>query len=372
MSKTKLFAMYLPQYHEIKENSMFWGAGFTDWVSVKKNTPLFVGHKQPRVPLNENYYDLSKSENIKWQCELAQKYGIDGFAIYHYWFSDSENLLTRPVEILLENEDFDINYFLAWDNTSWVRTWSKLQGNDWFPKGDGNNQNSKKQQILVKYELGEEQQWKNHYEYLLPFFRDRRYEKKENRPVFMILNPSAGVIKMEEYWNNLAIQSGFAGVYIIYRWDPVHVRTKYRIKNKPMYIYEPSTSGWGGLGKRIKNRIDRKMGVNKLKKYSYDSVWRKLLRCAKKNCEKQIYYCGFVGYDDTPRRGANGRVILGESPEKFKGYLAKLLRLSQCCGKEYLFLTAWNEWGEGAYLEPDEDTGYEYLEAVKEAKKSIE
>lgn len=102
-SKTKIIAMYLPQYHCIPENDEFWGKGFTDWVTVKKAEPLFVGHDQPRVPLGNNYYDLSLKDNIVWQAKLAKQYGIDGFGIYHYWFNNDKNILTKPAEIILEN-----------------------------------------------------------------------------------------------------------------------------------------------------------------------------------------------------------------------------------------------------------------------------
>lgn len=373
MIKTKIFAMYLPQYHEIKENSLFWGEGFTDWVSVKNSKPLFEGHKQPRVPLNENYYDLSRMENIKWQCDLAKKYGIDGFAIYHYWFNEKDNLLTRPSEIILENTDINIKYFFAWDNTSWVRTWSRIRGNDWFPSGDkiiGKEKNGK--EVLVQYSLGDKIHWKKHYDYLSHFFRDDRYEKRENKPVFMILNPDDGILEMEEYWNQLAVQDGFGGIHVIYRWDPIHLKSKAMIANKPKYIYEPSISGWGDLGHRIRERLLREFGKDKLKKYNYDGIWEKIIKYAEKNAQKTMSYCAFVDYDDTPRRGAKGRIVLGGTPEKFQSYFAQLLKLSLEQKKEYLFITAWNEWGEGAYLEPDVERKYEYLKAIREAKRLIE
>ena len=140
----KVLAMYLPQYHEVEENSRFWGKGFTDWVSVKKATPLYEGHYQPEVPLNNNYYDLSRKESIKWQIDLAKKYGVYGFGIYHYWFSDEKQLLTKPAELILENKDLDIPFFFAWDNASWRRTWSKFRGNAWAPMEDAANKEEKK------------------------------------------------------------------------------------------------------------------------------------------------------------------------------------------------------------------------------------
>lgn len=110
--KTKIIAMYLPQYHETEDNNRWWGQGFTDWTSVKTSEPLFEGHRQPRVPQNANYYDLSEVENIKWQAKLAKKYGVYGFGIYHYWFSTEKQTLTKPAELLLEHKEIDMPFFL--------------------------------------------------------------------------------------------------------------------------------------------------------------------------------------------------------------------------------------------------------------------
>ena len=92
--KTKIFAAYLPQFHQTKENDMFWGEGFTDWVNVKNAKPQYQGHIQPKVPQNKNYYDLTNVDVIRWQAELAAKYGVNGFNIYHYWFKDSRNIIS--------------------------------------------------------------------------------------------------------------------------------------------------------------------------------------------------------------------------------------------------------------------------------------
>ena len=71
----KLVALYFPQLHEIPENNEWWGEGFTDWVNVRKASPQFKDHFQPRVPLDERYYDQSQIETLKWQIALAKKYG---------------------------------------------------------------------------------------------------------------------------------------------------------------------------------------------------------------------------------------------------------------------------------------------------------
>ena len=364
--KTKLFAMYLPQFHEIPENSMFWGKGFTDWVSVKKSTPLFKNHIQPKVPYNDNYYDLSNYEDIKWQVSIAKKYGIDGFGIYHYWFNNDKNLLTKPAEIILESSDLDINYFFAWDNASWKRTWSKFEGNDWAPLQDNQQSNSTNNTLLVEYILGNEKDWENHFNYLLKFFKDDRYEKKDNCRIFVIYNYSEEIRKMADYWDTLAKQNGFNGMSIIYRFE----KDRNIPSSERCYYYEPLFSGWTGFMHKVYNKLRKVFKLKKIFKYSYDKIWKKILKNAKRNKNDNIFGC-FVNYDDSPRRGYKGRCVIKGTPEKFHNYLKSLCEISEEKNKDYIFITAWNEWGEGAYLEPDTINNYSYLESIKKIKEEI-
>lgn len=365
--KPKIIAMYLPQYHQIPENDEFWGEGFTDWVTVKNAKPLFEGHQQPRVPLNENYYDLSKKENIEWQCKLAQEYGIYGFGIYHYWFNNDKNLLTKPAEIILENEDIETHFFFAWDNMSWKRSWSNVRmANDWAPLLD--EKEEKGPAILIPYILGSKEDWRNHYNYLLPYFKDKRYIKKENRPVFMILHHSKDVKKMCEYWEELAREDGFDGLFFIFCF-----RNRFQYTGLPhgeyVFKYEPSFSGW--VSESLIDKVFRKV-CNKFHDYGgleivcdYDKTWKRLLKNAKKMSHSQIYHGAFVSFDDTPRRGRRARLFVNSSPEKFESYLSQLVELTTQQEKEFIFVIAWNEWGEGAVLEPDNYYGVRYLQAIR-------
>lgn len=362
---TKIIAMYLPQYHEIPENDEFWGKGFTDWVGVRNAKPLYEGHRQPKVPLNEHYYDLSEPETIRWQANLAREYGLYGFAIYHYWFSSEKQLLTKPAEIIQQDKTIDIPFLFAWDNISWRRTWSKMKGNAWSPLQDA-DKNRKGPEILVEYKLGDEIEWKKHFDYLFPYFRDERYIKHHNKPVFVMFHYDEGVFRMEQYWDTLAKEVGFDGIEIIYRNDSIH-----RIdKGHAAFNYEPIASSWGSMRSRMWNKaageICSILGIKrKLQIYSYKKVWKAILRNAEDSGNR--YLGAFVSYDDTPRRGKQGKVIEGEKPEVFEENINKLLIISNAQQKEYIFLTAWNEWGEGAYLEPDKENGYAYLEALKRA-----
>lgn len=371
MLKTKIFAAYLPQYHEIPENNEFWGEGFTDWIGVLHATPQFENHKQPRVPLNQNYYDLSKPEVIRWQSELARKYCV-GFNIYHYWFKNGHKVLEKPAELLLENKDIDITYFFSWDNSSWIRSWSNIRGNAWAPAFDS----SRQQGILLELDYGNESDWKQHFEYLLPFFQDDRYFKICGKPVFALMATSnyEVLIRMRIFWDKLAREHGFSGIFII-------TGTRIAFNRNVLdaqFVYQPRIASWGRR-ETIERLLQKYLKINlppqdRYVKYCYDysEVWKRIIKHAEKNIKNtDLYFGSFVRYDDTPRRGKNFCIIINETPELFKQYFGQLYKL--CCehDKEFLFLTAWNEWGEGAYLEPDEENGYAYLEAVKRVVDSF-
>jgi hypothetical protein len=364
----KILAMYLPQYHRIPENDQFWGEGFTDWVTVKKAVSLFDGHVQPFEPLDDNYYDLSEKKNIEWQINLAKKYGIFGFGIYHYWFSNEKVLLTKPAEIILANKDLDIPFFFAWDNANWRRSWSRFRGNAWAPLEDKKPQpGGEESSLLIKYELGEKPDWKRHFDFLLPYFLDERYIKVDGKPLFEIFNFSDKIYEMAAYWDELARQNGFAGMHIVYKKSQL-----YKLPDGVCnFCYEPQYTGWGAAYKQYIFKGLSILGLAKFGpyKYSYDRVWKGILKNAKNRSGSQDWHGAFVAYDDTPRRGKEGRIVDGSSPEKFEKYLSQLIKICRDQAKEYILLTAWNEWGEGATLEPSKAYGYQYIEAVQRALK---
>ena len=361
--KTKIFAAYLPQYHEVAENNMFWGKGFSDWVGVKNAKPQFYGHKQPKVPLNEYYYDLSDVEVIRWQANLAQKYRIDGFCMYHYWFDHGKTVLETPSKLLLMNKDIDIMYFFSWDNGSWIRSWSNISGNAWAPQFD--KKERKSEEILLKHDYGNENDWENHFNYLLPFFRDHRYYKIDGKPVFILFhvdNPTI-IKKMQDKWNELAIENGFPGVFMLSSVGPFRNKKclDAQFKYEPIGVWEKKRA--------IRRRIGKLLNIEGFSEFlnivSYKKAWNIVLRQSKKMLKQHIIMSGFVGYDDTPRRGNKASIVKGQSPVLFEQFFNEFYKLNNKYCMPFLLITAWNEWGEGAYLEPDDEEGFSYLEAVR-------
>lgn len=352
--------MYLPQFHEVKENNEWWGEGFTEWTAVQNAEPLYEGHIQPRIPLNHNYYNLLDKRTMMWQADLIWKYGIYGFCFYHYWFKDGRKILEKPAENLLKWTDIHMPFCFSWANESWARTWSNLgDKNVWTDKFEDFSQKAaNKTGILLEQKYGTEESWKEHFEYLLPFFKDKRYIKIDNKPVFLFYKPDSipCLSRMVKYWEKLSVEHGLAGIYSIgmnTSEEKVFAACLYHEPQKTIgqYFSRQNYSVNTGKGKSTIEYID---------------LWQKIIARTIES-DRKIYLGGFSGYDDTPRRGTGGCFVDGSSPHNFYVFLKKLLLKSEKLGNEFVFLNAWNEWGEGMYLEPDEKDGYSYLEAVRTA-----
>lgn len=349
----KTIAMYLPQFHRTKENDKWWGDGYTDWTAVRKCKSLFSEHDQPKVPLNNNYYDLLDKSTMKWQAELMHRYGIDALCMYHYYFENGQKALEKPAENLLEWKDIDIPFCFCWDTGNWARTWSNVGGNAWNPILENTVVGKEDNGILIKQNIGWQDDWKKHYEYLKNFFRDDRYLKIYNKPVFCLYTHHFWQFRaMVDYWNDIAKEDGFDGVYII----SFDINAPYW--GADAIVAHAPHSFWK------KKEITP---VNGVKHADFDTIWQSIV-CQPCNCEIETYYEGFMGYDDTPRRGNyDGMVVDNSTTDKFKNYMQKLFERSYSENKSFVFFNAWNEWGEGMYLEPDEKNKYQYLEAFKEA-----
>lgn len=342
----KILAFYLPQFHEIPENNDMWGNGFTEWVNVKKAKPFYNWQRQPRIPLNKNYYDLSDITVMNWQAQLAFDYGIDGFCIYHYWFQ-GRLVLEKPVRNLLEHPEIPMNYCLSWANEPWTKTWHGAGG---------------AREIMIPQTYGRESEWEAHYQYFLPYFKDKRYIKENGSPVLLVyrLRNIPEFNQMIKYWNIRARSDGFNGIYLI----SMNVTREHVYMSKWVNAsvdFEPNRTKYELLSG----------GENGEEHNPYVMDYQKLCESMLANVhEKGHFRTVFADYDDTPRRGGRGFCVKNASPELFKEYLEKTLRKSEKENNCYIFINAWNEWGEGNYLEPDQDCGYGYLEAVKACRKN--
>ena len=381
----KVIAFYLPQFHTIPENDEWWGKGFTEWINVKKATPLFDGHHQPKIPLNDNYYNLLDDDVKMWQADLAKKYGIYGFCYYHYWYN-GKMLLEKPMEQMLANKRIDIPFCIWWCNHAWTKAWV---GDD--------------KKVLISQKYGDKSEWIEHYNYLRKFFLDKRYILNNNKPILGIYNPVPiiNISDMKDCWNTLAKKDGFDGIDLmcsiksystvktypnIYdyfdhfvEWgfslaaekDHISSRSKIKsllvqLKNVINFKYEKTTGHSLTAIDWVKEFRARLNNNKTIKKYDYDKIWNYMISI--KPYSKKSIPAAFVNWDNTARYGINGSVMVNDSPVKFEKYLSKQIdNAKKNYNCDMIFLAAWNEWSEWSVLEPDQENGYAYLEAVKNA-----
>lgn len=350
----KKFAFFLPQFHEIPENDEWWGKGFTEWTNVKKARPLFVGHQQPKQPLNNNYYNLLDKKTVEWQTKLMKQYGLDGFIYYHYYFM-GKKLLEKPAENLLKWKDIPQRFFFCWANHSWNRSWEG------------------KTTVLLKQTYGEKEDWEKHFQYLLPFFKDNRYEKKNNRPLLMLFDPNfKEKDKLFQYLDKRCKEEGFNGLCLIETFNGNESLDKFKNNESKIteftFYREPTVSQFGYIRENIFRRIwhhyNKKLREKGFLHKPYIIKGNKLMSLKLKHepLGEKVANGLWFEWDNTPRHKQRGYVITPYNHSYFVQYM-NLIK-----NQEYLFINAWNEWAEGMIMEPTKENGYKYLKWLKDFK----
>lgn len=349
----KVISFYLPQFHPIPENDAWWGNGFTEWRNVRPAKQQFEGHYQPHVPDEFlGYYDLRDTSVMRKQIELATQYGIEGFCFYTYWFS-GHRLLETPVDNYLADHTLDLPFCLCWANENWSRRW------------DGHDN-----EILIAQDYSAEDDLafiQNTSKYL----KDNRYIRIHGRPLLLVYRPNLfpNIKETTSRWRNWCRTNGIGEIYLAYPQsfsdqDPAEYGMDAAIEFPP--------SGWYT---RQEFATDIKPLVDQFDAMVYD--WRFML--AHSDTYRKPDYKLFRGatpsWDNTARRKSKGTVFHHSSPKLFTHWLTNAFSdtLSRIDNQEeqIVFINAWNEWAEGAHLEPDQRYGYAWLQAVRDAHAAV-
>ncbi|MHA8074891.1 glycosyltransferase WbsX family protein [Aquirufa sp. HETE-40SA] len=372
--KVKKYAFYLPQFHNDPFNNKWWGDGFTEWDNVKSAKKLFVNHRQPRIPFH-GYYDLmDDGETFRKQFKLAKENGIDGFIIYNYWYL-GKSPLSQPLNFLLENDNLDFSYSLCWANHPWTRSWTNRMGAFDILISQEYESSLKEQEI--------------YFEYLAKHFTDKRYIKIGNKVLYHIYLP-LNIPNLVKFINNLRnyffenhsieihisaiVTNGNLDSNLYYLFDslslsqPVNAM-KDTIK-KGLNKFSISTIIHNLVPiviKKILYTIYDKF-FNKCKFYDCSKLWQIVLsqyELAKEISQIPVIPYGFVDFDNTPRYKNRAKVIIGYSIEIMVDGMNNLILSSHDFdGEKLLLINAWNEWGEGMYLEEDIEFKNEKLIAI--------
>ncbi len=365
MKRVRHLAFYLPQYHPIPENDAWWGQGFTDWHSVTRARPRFRGHDQPHLPADLGFYDLRLGEVREAQAELARTYGIDGFVYYHYWFS-AHRPLGRPFEEVLASGQPDFPFCLCWANESWTRTWGPTYGSS--PKtatGD----------VLLeqRYSLQDDVA---HLRWLATAFTDPRYIRIGGRPMLLVFRASVlpEPRRTTDTWREEAHRLGLGELYLCRveastadREDPRPLGFDAAVAFQPDRLRRgrqlnanPTQAAWWSL--RLTGSPARRDYL-----FDYSTVVEQAL--TRPGAPYTRHPCVMPAWDNSPRRPRGATIVTGATPARYAHWVRTTsLRLRPGSSDDaLLFINAWNEWSEGAHLEPDQRWGRGYLEAHREA-----
>lgn len=357
--RVRLLAFYLPQYHPIPENDAWWGRGFTEWTNVAQARALFSGHRQPRLPSELGFYDLRVPETRGAQADLARDHGIEAFCYWHYWFA-GKRLLERPFTEVLASGEPDFPFCLAWANQTWSGIWHGSPG-----------------RTLIEQTYPGERDHRAHFEALLPAFEDRRYLKVDGKPFFLVFRPAQlpEPNRVTDLWRNLAVRHGLDGLFLVGQqdgdWDPRAHGFDARV---PLELPKWPPSRAGSSTGRLMRRVRRLTHATRPEDdgpevFDYPTVFREAYARRLPDGELPLV---IPTWDNTPRCGRRGYVLGNESPAAFGAYLGQAIGqvIHRPVQHRLVMLKSWNEWAEGNYLEPDQEFGRRYLEAVKAAVAS--
>lgn len=368
-SIARAICFYLPQFHPIPENDLWWGEGFTEWANVASATPRFQGHYQPHLPGALGFYDLRLEEARIAQAALAARFGIQGFCYYHYWFS-GRRLLGRPLDEVLASGKPDFPFCLCWANETWSRTWS-----------------GREHDVLIRQEYSNDDH-QQHIAWLAQVFDDRRYIRVNGRPLFLIYRPESipELSRVLDEWRNYCVGRGSAAPFFC------AVSTGFSTLDDEAFLalgfdavvnFEPNREHFPAARNATGHAVSLARRV--LPQRWYDAL-RNNKRLARGRFNTVVDYaayvdasierhnpgacmtfpCVFPAWDNSARKVA-ATIIQNESPAEYARWLNDAI--SRVAGypsdSRIIFINAWNEWAEGCHLEPDSKHGMAFLDATK-------
>ena len=350
-SRAKAIAFYLPQFHAFGENDEWWGKGFTEWRNVARGTPRYRGHYQPRIPRDLGFYDLNNVDTIKTQSDLAKRNGIDAFCFYYYWFN-GRRLMEKPLDLFADS-DIDQEFCIMWANENWTRTWDGME-ND----------------VLIQQDYLDDDE----DDFIADtgrYMADKRYVRMNGQPLFILYRPAL----LPEPKKTIA------------RW-----RTKWHamLGETPLIMMvqgfgseDPREFGLDGAVEFPPHKVCAGLKNINDRCHVLDSNYQGLVRDYSEVVDKSLSEPApdfpliktvSPHWDNDARREGLGMTMHGSTPAIYESWLNGAMDFAldnPVHTESVVFINAWNEWAEGAYLEPDVHYGHAYLNATKRATKGL-
>ena len=340
----KTIALYLPQFYSFKENNEWWEKGFTEWYNVRRAKPLYNGHHQPRIPGDNinylGYYDLTNVNFIEKQIQLAKMHGIYGFGIYYYWFS-GKRLLEKPIDIILNNKKIKFKFLLIWANEDWTRRWNGFEG-----------------KILIRQEYEKYDPY-NFIEDIKKYIIDQRYIKINGKAIIGLYEPKKilNLSNTISTWRESAKKLGLGEIYII---SCLNSHSYKMMKDLKLFDATYEFSPRDSLKYFVKDMPYSLYATTLYKDIDYINITDSF----------PLYRGCMLEFDNSPRKKRKALIYEYYSPEQFFMINKKIIKWTRDRYNEsnrFIFINAWNEWGEGTYLEPDKKYGYSSINSLSKA-----
>ncbi|MER8573378.1 glycoside hydrolase family 99-like domain-containing protein [Mesorhizobium sp. M1409] len=343
----RIIAFYLPQFHTIPENDEWWGQGFTEWTNVRPAKPQFVGHHQPHMPDALGYYDLRDAAVLHRQAELARLYGVEGFCFYFYWFG-GKRLLEKPLENWLEDKSLDMPLCLCWANENWSRRWDGMD-----------------HEILIAQDHSPQDDLAFIAE-VAPYLRDPRYIRVDGKPLLLVYRPSLlpAAAETARRWRTWCRENGIGEIFLAYTQSFESVPPN-RYGFDAAVEFPPNNSAPPNVTHTV-TPLDEDFATT-----VYD--WSALPQRSENYPPRKykLFRSVCPGWDNTARRKRGGTVFINNTPALYRRWLDNAIEDTRVHVEEpserLVFVNAWNEWAEGAHLEPDSANGHAYLQATRDA-----
>lgn len=347
---------YLPQFHEVPQNSQWWGPGFTEWANVAAGRPVYLGHHQPKLPRDLGFYDLHSPWVMPQQEDLAHRYGVSAFMFYHYWFA-GEPILSDPIRSRIARTG-GLPFCLMWANENWTRRW------------DGGVHDLLMHQDYSKVPATE------FIRSIMDALSHPEYFRINGRPVLSVYRPAqipylaetvkawraevrdAGLgellllaVDMEASFDGLDGSPQDHGFDALMSFPPHNLEWTWK-RHEGLHVRPGYQGNIFEYGKLAENSMER---------------------FANRQAE-QLFPGVMIGFDNTARRPNASDMWYGSNPYTFRRWLAGILvQVMQRPREERIvFINAWNEWAEGTVLEPTDKFGLTYLQAVRDALLTME
>lgn len=341
-SSVEVLAYYLPQFHPFRENDEWWGKGFTEWTNVTRAKPQFIGHYQPHLPADLGFYDLRNPETMQNQIDLAKAYGVTGFIFYYYWF-DGRRVLERPLDLFLSHKELDMKFSLCWANENWTRRWDGAEHEVLL--GQTHTAESDERFIID----------------VIEYMKDSRYIHIDGRPLLTIyrIGLLPNLEETVERWRAVARKELGVDLFLVYAMTFGEQRVPENIGFDAAIQFPPHATFATNISEKVEPFSSDFAGSV----FDYQSI-ASSARSALQNIDFPLIPGVFPSWDNTARRGENGHLFVGSSPDTYGAWLSEAAHHAYrkpIFDRSIVVVNAWNEWAEGAHLEPDQRVGHAYL-----------